>query len=91
MPKFLVRVGFALGAVATVAILWFVIDAILSSNPSTAGEWDQFKAQMSRDIHASGLRLWGGATENLHNEKQKLHPGRGFAAATIATTATARR
>lgn len=74
MPKFLLKVGFALGAVATVAILWFVIDAILSSNPRTASEWDQFKAQMSRDIHASGLRLWGGATENLHSQKEEPAP-----------------
>lgn len=74
LPKFLVKLGFTLGAVAVIAILWFIVDDILSSNPKTSVQWDQYKAEISRDVRASGLRLWGGATENLHGEKQDSAP-----------------
>jgi curved DNA-binding protein CbpA len=71
VPKILLQTGYALGAVAMVAILWFVMDAILSSNPRTAAGWDQYKAEISRDMHASGLRLWSNATENMQGKKDQ--------------------
>lgn len=74
VPKIMLQMGFALGAVATIAILWFVIDAILSSNTRTGPAWDQFKTEISRDLHASGLRFWDNASENLHGQKDQGSP-----------------
>ena len=69
LPKILLQTGVIVGAVATVAILWLVIDAMLMSSPKTAGPWEQYKTEMGRDLHSMGLRMWSDATENLHNQK----------------------
>ena len=71
LPKFLLRAGLIVGVVAMVAILWLTIDAILMSNPRTAGAWEQHKAELGRDLHSMGLRIWGDATGNLHQQKDQ--------------------
>jgi hypothetical protein len=69
LPKFLLQAGFAVGAIAMVAVLWLVVDSILMANPRTAGPWEQYKAELGRDLHAEGLRIWSNATDNLHGKK----------------------
>lgn len=71
IPRFLVQAGFSIGAIAALAILWFVIDAILMANPKTAGPWEQYKAELGRDLHSTGLRMWTDATDSLHNPKDQ--------------------
>jgi hypothetical protein len=71
VPRFLLQTGYALGAVAVIAILWFGMDAILSSNPKTGPGWDQFKAEVSRDMHATGIRLWGDAAQSIQGKKDQ--------------------
>jgi hypothetical protein len=71
LPRFLLNAGFAVGAIATVALLWLVIDSILSSNPRTAGAWDQHKAEVSRAFQSNMARLWANAADNLHNQKDQ--------------------
>ncbi len=71
LPKFLIKLGFTVGAIALIAILWLVIDLALSSNPKTAGAWDQYKAEVARDIQSSVARLWPGATDNPHSVKDE--------------------
>jgi curved DNA-binding protein CbpA len=71
LPRFLMRLGFAIGTVAAVALLRLLLDSILSANPRTAGAWDQYKAEISRDVHASGLRLWSNATDDLQSQKSE--------------------
>ena len=68
-PRILLQAGIAVGAVSIVAILWLAIDAILMMNPKTAGPWEQYKAELGRDLHSTGLRMWSDATDNLHSQK----------------------
>lgn len=70
LPKILLQAGVAVGAIAMVAFLWLVIDAILMSNPRTAGPWEQYKAELGRDLHSMGLRMWSDATDNLHQKNE---------------------
>lgn len=49
VPLVLLRVGFALGAIAFVAILWLAGDSFLSSNQFTARAWDQLKLEVKHD------------------------------------------
>ena len=69
--KTLVKAAFAVAFVAVVWLLWFSLDFFLSANAKTAGPWDEFKAEVSRDIHANGLRLWANATENAQGSKRE--------------------
>lgn len=74
LPRFLMKVGFVIGAIAVVAILWLLVDSILSANPRTAGAWEQYKAEISRDIQSSGIRLWSNATDDLHTKSENPPP-----------------
>ena len=49
VPGILLKVGFALGAIAFVAILWLAGDSFLSSNQFTARAWDQLKLEVKHD------------------------------------------
>lgn len=49
-PAVLLKVGFALGAVAVLAILWLTGDSFLSSNSSTSRAWDQLKLEVKHDL-----------------------------------------
>lgn len=77
MPKMLRQTAFGLGSVAMIAVLGLVIDSILASNPKTAPAWDEYKTEISRDLHSSGLRLWSNATTN--------NPDQANQQATVAT------
>jgi len=50
VPAILLKVGFALGAVAFVAVLWLTGDSFLSSNQLTARAWDQLKLEVKHDV-----------------------------------------
>jgi len=63
------QAGIVVGAVAMMAILWLVVDGILMSNTKTAGPWEQYKAELGRDLHSTGLRMWSDAKDNLHSQK----------------------
>jgi curved DNA-binding protein CbpA len=67
--RMLPRLFFALGGVAAIAFLWISLDALLSSNPKTQRSWEEFKDETSRDIHATAVRVWGDAADNLHGSK----------------------
>ena len=69
--KTLLRVIVVSGALVAIALLWVSLDFFLSSNPKTAGPWEEFKAEVSRDVHANGIRLWAGATENMSGSKKE--------------------
>src|SRR4051794_35062634 len=49
VPGILLKAGFALGAIAFVAILWLAGDSFLSSNQFTARAWDQLKLEVKHD------------------------------------------
>ena len=57
VPGIMLRVGFAIGAVAVIALVWFAADTILASNPSTQRWWEETKTDLGRELHASGARL----------------------------------
>jgi hypothetical protein len=63
------KVAVAVGGVAVVALLGFAIDFFLSANPTTARPWEEVKAEVSRDLHSIGLRLWASATDSVHASK----------------------
>ena len=67
----LVKAALAVVALVAVSLLGFVLDSVLSSNGMTAGAWNQYKGDVSREIHANGVRLWSDATDNLHDKKQE--------------------
>ena len=69
--KTLLRVIVASGAIVAIALLWVSLDFFLSSNAKTAGPWEELKAEVSRDVHANGIRLWAGATENMSGSKKE--------------------
>jgi len=50
IPAILVKLGFALGAVAFIALLWVVGDSFLSNNQYTARAWDQLKLEVQHDV-----------------------------------------
>ena len=50
IPGILLKVGFALGAFAVIALLWVTGDAFLSSNQLTARAWDQLKLEVQHDV-----------------------------------------
>jgi hypothetical protein len=49
-PAMLLKVGFTLGAVAVLVILWLTGDSFLSSNSSTSRAWDQLKLEVKHDV-----------------------------------------
>lgn len=75
-PKLLVKLGFALGVIFALAVLWLVIDSILSANRKTAGDWDQYKAEVARDIRATFARL-SGTTGDLPGGKDQTSTSAG--------------
>ena len=74
IPKILIKLMVAAGAFAVVGLLWFSFDFFLSENAKTAAPWEEFKAEVSRDIHANGLRLWANVTENVKVSKHENEP-----------------
>jgi hypothetical protein len=61
----------AVSGVAGLALLWVAIDFFLSANPTSARPWEEYKAEVSRDLHANGLRLWASATANARVSKDE--------------------
>jgi len=61
IPGIMLKVGFAIGAVAVAALVWFAADAILSSNSTTQRWWEQTKTDLGRELHASQERLAPGS------------------------------
>lgn len=72
--KILLRIVVATGAIAAIALLWISLDSFLLENSKTAGPWEEFKADVSRQLHASGVRLWTNATESMHGSKTENAP-----------------
>ena len=64
-PKIFITIAFTLGGVAVLALLWISIDFFLSANQTTARPWEELKAEFSRDIHSTGVRIFGGAAETV--------------------------
>ena len=54
-PKTLVRVMFALTAIAGFGLVVFSLDLFLSTNSSTSRGYDQFKAEIAQDLRAKGV------------------------------------
>jgi hypothetical protein len=72
-PKIFIKVAFALGGVAVLALLWVSIDFFLSANQTTARPWEELKAEFSRDLHASAVRIFG-ASESEQKPKDEPAP-----------------
>jgi hypothetical protein len=64
--------GFALGAVAVLALIWFSIDAVLSSNESTALAWARKKSELSLELRSTWAHLWPSTTENQKDSSQTV-------------------
>ncbi|MGA7244784.1 MAG: J domain-containing protein [Terracidiphilus sp.] len=67
--KILLKIVVVTGAIALFALLWISLDSFLLENSKTAGPWGEFKAEFSREIHASALRLWTNATQSTRGSK----------------------
>ncbi|MGA8085834.1 MAG: J domain-containing protein [Terracidiphilus sp.] len=67
--KVLPRVLFLAGGIAAMVFLWISMDFVLSANPKTQRSWEEFKTEISRDVHAGIVRLWGNATDDLHGSQ----------------------
>jgi len=67
--RVLPRLLFLAGLIAGIAFLWISMDFLLSSYQKTQRPWEEFKIEVSRDIHASIVRMWGNATEDLHGSQ----------------------
>jgi curved DNA-binding protein CbpA len=67
----LLKVIVAAAGIAVILLLWFSLDSLLLANSRTAGPWAEFKTEVSRDIHANGMRIWGDATGNLRGSKNE--------------------
>ncbi len=65
----LARILLFSGGIAAMAFLWVSMDFVLSSNLRTERPWEEFKTEISRDIHASIVRVWGNATADLHGSQ----------------------
>lgn len=74
LSKHLLQAAFTFGSIAVIAILWLGIDAILMSNPKTAGPWEQQKAELVRDLQASGAKLWGNAKAATPTQEDQRAP-----------------
>jgi hypothetical protein len=62
MPGIFLRIAFALGTIAVMAILWLGLDALLSSDVRTAAIWGQYKTAVSSRLREGGARLLSNAT-----------------------------
>ena len=69
--KIFIRVAFTLCGVAALALLWISIDFFLSANQTTARPWEELKAEFSRDMHSTAVRIFGGATETVQGSNQE--------------------
>lgn len=49
VPAILIRVGFGLGAVAIIALVWLTGDSFLSSNSTLARSWGELKSEVKHD------------------------------------------
>ncbi len=67
----LLKVIVAAGGTTVILLLWFSLDSLLSANSRTAGSWAEFKTEVSRDIQANGMRIWGDAKGNLRGSKNE--------------------
>jgi hypothetical protein len=67
--KVLPKVLFLAGGIAAMAFLWISLDLVLSASATTQRPWEEFKTEISRDIHASIVRMWGNATDDLHGSQ----------------------
>ena len=72
--KTFIKVIVAFGGIGVAWLLWISIDFFLSANSDTARPWEEFKAEVARDIHANGLRLWSNASDNLQGSKNDNVP-----------------
>ena len=72
VPRTLLTMGFALGAVAVLALIWFSIDAVLSSNESTALAWARKKSELSLELRSTWAHLWPSTTENQKDSSQTV-------------------
>lgn len=69
--KVLLRVLIAGGVVAAMALMWLSADSLLSANSQTAGIWSGYKAEVSHELHAIGIRLWTETKENLRPSRSE--------------------
>jgi curved DNA-binding protein CbpA len=70
-PKIFIKIAFTLGGIAVLALLWISIDFFLSANQTTARPWEELKAEFSRDLHATGVRIFGDAAGTVQGSKQE--------------------
>lgn len=49
-PALLLKIGFALGAAAIIALVWLAGDSFLSSNPVTTRSWNELKTEFKHDV-----------------------------------------
>jgi hypothetical protein len=72
--KILPRIFFVVGGIAAMVFLWVAFDLVLSANPTTQRSWEEFKAEISRDVHSTILRLSGSSTEDQHGSQPENPP-----------------
>jgi hypothetical protein len=85
-PKIFLKVFIAFTAVAAAGLLVFSLDFFLSANATTARPWEELKTDLSRNLHASGLRLWSNATGNMHGANDQNPEGDEPSAPAISAT-----
>ena len=69
--KFLLRVFVVAGGMVAFVLLWFATDFILSANSTTARPWEELKAEISRDLHATAVRVLGSSADNAPESKNE--------------------
>jgi hypothetical protein len=57
---------FVAGGIAAVAFLWVSLDLVLSSNQQTQRSWEEFKAEVARDVRSTFERFSSGSSEEQH-------------------------
>jgi hypothetical protein len=85
LPGILLKVGFAIGAVAFVAILWLVGDSFLSSNAMTARAWDQLKLEVQHDV---AVHFGSSSTAQAQQQTPAKTPAQSQAAVPAESTPT---
>ena len=65
------RLIVAAGGLVALALLWVASDSFLSENQTTARPWGELKAEISRNFHATGLRLWSDVADKTHESKDE--------------------
>jgi len=66
--RILPRILFAVGGIAALVFLWVALDLVLSANTTTQRSWEEFKAEISRDIHSTVVRLSGSSTSQAETQ-----------------------